>query len=108
MQACKFRIISKGQVQMHALQIGPAMASTVKNLIKGFVDCTEVVWPQSHFAEGVHPRMHGRRHQSATEGSQLLVDPANFSVKSPGQSMQRIHRCTGLQFHHMQHQFIRP
>jgi hypothetical protein len=74
MQARKLRVAAEWQVDMHALQIGPAMRVAVENARIGIVDCGIAMRPATRLGARVHPWMHGGRHQLRPVGGQAAVE----------------------------------
>ena len=51
-QPAELVVAGKRQIQMHALQIRPAMPAAVEDAIKRFVDGPVLMRPEAHFAAG--------------------------------------------------------
>ena len=63
MQARELRVVGKGQVDVHALDIRPAMAAAIEDPVVAPIDIGIFLLPQHRLRGRIHPRVHGRRHQ---------------------------------------------
>ncbi len=70
MQAAEFVVPAKADIEVDALQIGPAMALAGENAVVGLIDGAVAVGPQLGLPGRVHPGMHGARQQPAAERGQ--------------------------------------
>jgi len=76
MEAAELFIVSKGQIQMTALQVRPAVAAAVEYFVIGLVDGAVMVGPEPGLPEGVHPGMGAAGHKS---GLEILEDGIDLS-----------------------------
>jgi hypothetical protein len=105
--AAELRVVGEGQVDVHALQVRPAVAAAVEDAIEGPVDHIVLVRPQTHFGGRIHPRMHRRRHQARIQRR----EQAGRCARRPG-TMRRAAssggRAVRLELDDVQRELVRP
>ncbi|OIQ70291.1 hypothetical protein GALL_480980 [mine drainage metagenome] len=107
-QAGKFVIAGERQVEVHALQIGPAMASAVEGAVVALVNFRMLVRPQAGFRTRVHPGMHGAGHEARAPGFEQAVDMPDLGLEERRQGLECRDRRRVFELGHMQHQFVGP
>ena len=107
-QAGEFEIIGKGQVEMDALQVGPAVPLAAEYPVVGPVDRPVIVGPEPRLARGIHPGMHCRWHKQPSQRLEQAVDLSDLLGENRSQPGQGRHGAIGFEFNHMQRQLIRP
>ncbi len=108
MQTTELVIARKRQIEMHALQVGPAMSAAVEDPVKGFVDGAVIMRPEFQFPVGIHPRVHRRRQQPRVHPRKNFIDPLDVRQKLFRQPGEYGGRAVGLQLDDVQGQFVRP
>ncbi len=108
MQAGELGVVGKRQIELHALQVGPAMCLAAENAVISPVDDGIVVGPQPRFGERVHPRVHGGGHEPRAQGFEQPVDGSNFGLEGGGKGLEGGIGGRVLEFDQVQHQLIRP
>jgi hypothetical protein len=107
-QTAKFLVIGERQVDVHALQVRPAVPAAIEDAIERLVDDVVLVRPEPELALWIHPRMHGRGEQGRGRRPQEPAHAADVLVKQRCQPAQRRHRAVALHLDHMQRQLVGP
>ena len=81
MQTFELRFVFKRQIDVNTLEIAPAVATAVEDLIVEGVDLIVVVRPELGFGEGIHPWMHACWHQPSAVAAQELGGVALTLIK---------------------------
>ncbi len=93
---------------MNALQIGPPVAPAIEDPIVVLIDRTIVVRPEPGLCHGIHPGVHRRRHQPASQRRQEAIDSAHVPLKSFRQRLESRRGLRHLQLDQVQHQLVGP
>jgi len=72
-QSLEFCVAGERQGEVHALEIRPAVPTTVEDAVIGCVDPGLVTRPQPRFGGGIHLRMHRRGHQTRIHRVEHIV-----------------------------------
>ena len=108
MQAGKLGVVAEGEIDLHALQVGPAVRSTIEDPVVRAVYACALAGPQPRVGFGVHPVVHPRRHEAGPESAQPGIHLPYFSMKACGERLEVRRRLRVLQLHHVRNQLIGP
>ena len=108
MQPGELIVAGKREVEVGALQVGPAMAAAVEDGVVEVVDLMGIVRPQHHLPPRIHPRVGPARQQHRAMTGEQAVDELDIAMKIGGRALQVGGRAVGLQLEHMGRQFVRP
>ena len=72
-QSAEFFIRGEGQIEMHGLQVGPAVGGTTENAVIFRVNIVIFMRPEDGVFGGVHPGVRGGRHEAGAPCGQQTV-----------------------------------
>jgi hypothetical protein len=108
MEPCELVIAPEGQIDVHALEIGPAMPLAIEDAVEGLVYLAVLVGPQHGFLGRVHEGMGACGHEPSAEPFQDGIHLAHMGGENGGQSRQGRGRAVAFELDHMGHQLIGP
>jgi hypothetical protein len=91
-QALELLVVRERKVDVHALEVGPAMTTTVEYRVVRPVDRRPGVRPQPGFVARVHPRVHPGAEQARAVRGEHRIEPLRLvleGVTSDGQKTSR-------------------
>ena len=74
-------VIAEGQVDMYALDVGPAVTTAIEDPIIGSVDIRLILGPQHRFVARTHPRVHSRRQKASGDWLENIIRGAYLALE---------------------------
>ena len=108
MEAAELLVIPEREIDVNALEVGPAVTAAVEDAVERLVDAVVLVRPELRLRLRAHPRVHRRRHQPGTERTQYPVDPLGIAVEDIGEARQVRPGTVRLQLDDVQNQLVGP
>ena len=107
-QSSEFLFTGERQIEMDALQVGPAVGAAAENAVIFRVDFMILMRPEHGVLRRIHPWMGRRWHEAGAARREQGVDVIHAGVQRGKPALQRGFRFRALGFRHMGRQLVGP